>query len=55
MYDDAERGWYCFGCGRGGTVYDLASALWGLETRGEDFKILRRRISERLLNTPVAA
>lgn len=55
VYDDPERGWYCFGCGRGGTIYDFAAALWGLDTRGEDFKILRRRISERLLNTPVAA
>lgn len=55
IYDDAERGWFCFGCERGGTIYDLASAMWSLDTRGEDFKILRRRISERLLNTPVAA
>jgi CHC2 zinc finger/RepB DNA-primase N-terminal domain len=24
VYDDPERGWYCFGCGRGGSIYDLA-------------------------------
>jgi CHC2-type zinc finger protein/DNA primase RepB-like protein len=55
VYDDPERGWYCFGCGKGGTIYDFAAELWKLDTRGEDFKLLRRRISERLLNTAVAA
>lgn len=28
VYPDAERGWYCFGCRRGGSVYDLAALLW---------------------------
>ena len=36
--------WYCFGCGQGGTIYDLAAALWRLETRGPDFHELRRRL-----------
>jgi len=55
VYDDPERGWYCFGCGRGGSVYDLATALSGIGTRGEDFKRLQMWIAQRLLNTPVAA
>jgi hypothetical protein len=29
---------------RGTSVYDLAAALWGLETRGADFIELRRRL-----------
>jgi len=41
VYPDAERGWFCFGCGRGGTVYDLAAALWGRELRGRGFAALR--------------
>lgn len=44
VYPD-DGGWYCFGCSRGGTVYDLAAALWGLDTRGPQF----REIHERLL------
>ena len=45
----AERGWFCFGCHRGGTVYDLAAALWGLPTRGSGFVELRRQVAEALL------
>jgi len=41
VYLDAQRGWFCFGCGRGGTVYDLAAALWGRELRGAGFAALR--------------
>ena len=42
VYDTAERGWYCFGaCRRGGTIYDLAAALYGYSARGEDFLRLR--------------
>ena len=39
VYDDAERGWYCYGCQRGGTVIDLAAALAGIDgpVRGADF------------------
>lgn len=42
VYEDPGLGWYCFGCGRGGSIYDLAAGLWQLETRGEDFLQLRR-------------
>ncbi len=42
-------GWYCFGCGRGTSVYDLAAELWNVEPRGAEFVELRRRLSELLL------
>ncbi len=46
VYDAAERGWMCFSarCRRGGSIYDLAAALYGLGTRGHDFLELRRRL-----------
>src|SRR4051812_493347 len=45
VYDTTERGWYCFGrCRRGGTIYDLAAPLYGLEARGEDFLRLRAEL-----------
>jgi hypothetical protein len=35
VYAEAEQGWWCFGCARGGRIYDLASLLsggpWGRE------------------------
>lgn len=48
-YDDPERGWYCFGCNRGGSIYDLGAALWGLPTRGSGFTELRTRLALELL------
>ena len=44
-----SAGWFCFGCGRGGSAYDLAAELWALETHGDDFRVLRRRLYELLL------
>ncbi len=41
-----DGGWYCFGCGRGGSIYDLAAGLWDLATNGGDFLELRRRLEE---------
>jgi hypothetical protein len=49
VYQEAGRGWYCFGCGRGGSVYDLAALLWGRNTRGGDFVELRRELEKLLL------
>jgi len=49
VYPDPERGWYCFGCRRGGSVYDLAAQLWRRPTRGAEFARLRRDL-ERLLS-----
>ena len=45
VYENAERGWYCFGaCRRGGTIYDLAAPLYGYTARGEDFLRLRSEL-----------
>lgn len=46
VYETPERGWMCFSarCRRGGSIYDLAAALWGLSTRGHDFLELRHRL-----------
>jgi hypothetical protein len=49
VYPDAARGFYCFACGRGGSIYDFASGLWGMATRGEEFRKLRRRLAGELL------
>lgn len=47
VYPTAEQGVWCFGCRRGGSIFDFAAALWGLQTRGPDFVELRRRLQER--------
>jgi len=39
---------YCFGCRRGGSIYDFASALWSIPTHGIGFVELRRRLAETL-------
>jgi hypothetical protein len=50
VYPTPERGWVCFGCQRGGTIYDLASLLdrgpGGRRgaLRGEEFKRVRREV-----------
>jgi hypothetical protein len=44
VYEDPQRGWFCFGCGRGGSIYDFAAPLLGRGTRGEDFIELRREL-----------
>jgi hypothetical protein len=42
--------WWCFGCERGGGIYDLASLLeggpWGTDLRGEAFRDARERVGE---------
>jgi hypothetical protein len=48
VYREPSRGWCCYSCGRGGSVYDLAAALWGLQTRGGGFIRLRRRLLDTL-------
>jgi hypothetical protein len=44
--------WWCFGCSRGGRVYDLGSLLaggpWGHELRGEAFKGARELVAAAL-------
>lgn len=49
VYVEPERGVWCFGCQRGGSIYDFAAALWGYETRGDSFTLLRQQIAEALL------
>jgi hypothetical protein len=50
VYQEPGRGWYCFGCGRGGSIYDLAALLWltgqsqGMPLRGRQFIEVRRRL-----------
>lgn len=34
VYADPRRGWHCFGCGLGGTVIDMAMALWDTDFKG---------------------
>lgn len=46
VYEEPGRGWYCFGCGRGGSVYDLAAELWGRGTRGREFVRLQRDLGD---------
>jgi hypothetical protein len=37
--------WNCFGCGTGGTIYDFAAHLYGMSTKGREFKNLRERLA----------
>ena len=39
-----DGGWYCFGCKRGGTIIDMAGAVWGIEPRGKGYHDIRRRL-----------
>ncbi len=47
VYSEPERGWTCFGCGRGGSIFDLAAQLDGTTPRGRDFVQLRRQLEQR--------
>lgn len=44
VYQAPEQGWFCFGCGRGGSIYDFAAHLWRCDSRGADFLALRERL-----------
>jgi CHC2 zinc finger len=46
VYEVPADGWYCYGCQRGGSIYDLGAEVFGLSTRGRDFVELRRRLHE---------
>lgn len=48
VYENPALGWYCFGCRRGGSVFDLAGALWRMDTRGAAFLRLRDRLAVEL-------
>lgn len=45
VYAEPARGWYCFGCRRGGSVYDLVAAMWRVEPRGAGFVAVRERLA----------
>ncbi len=40
--------WYCFSCGAGGSIIDLAAALYGLQPRGTGYREIRARIAGEL-------
>lgn len=50
VYQHPDDGWYCFGCRRGGSIFDLAAELWlpgpssGLRLRGSRFLEIRQRL-----------
>ena len=46
LYKDGT--FYCYGCGAGGSLYDFAGHLWGLETKGREFLELRTRLADLL-------
>jgi hypothetical protein len=52
VYERPEQGWYCFGCGRGGSIYDLAAALYGVSPRGQGFLRLRVLLRQRFPQWP---
>src|SRR3954452_1432741 len=43
--DTPQAGWFCYGCCRGGRIFDLASLLiggpWGADLRGDAFRAAR--------------
>jgi DNA primase len=47
LYSDGS--WYCFGaCKAGGSIFDFASRVFGLETKGRVFLELRARLADEL-------
>jgi hypothetical protein len=44
VYETATEGWYCYGCGGGGDIYELAGELWRMPREGRDFLELRERL-----------
>jgi hypothetical protein len=61
VYREPGRGWYCFGCGRGGSIYDLAALLSlsgqssGAPLRGRRFIEVRDRLAAIFLGGQPAA
>ena len=41
------RGFYCFGCGAGGSIVDFAARLWGIGPRGAGFQEIVERLAVR--------
>ena len=61
VYRDPRRGWHCYGCGRGGSVYDLAALLWlsgqssNAPLRGPQFIEVRQRLLAMFFDDSAAA
>jgi hypothetical protein len=61
VYEHPENGWHCYGCHRGGSVYDLAAALWfstqsaNAQLRGQQFIEVRKRLLAMFLGHDAAA
>lgn len=55
VYPDAEAGWYCYGCDRGGSLIDFGAALWGIDPRGPGYRDLRRRLARELCGMEIPA
>jgi hypothetical protein len=53
LYGDG--GFYCFGsgCRRGGSIFDFAGHLWGIDPRGVGFLGLRERLAEQFSRSDV--
>lgn len=47
VYKSPAKGWYCYGCGRGGDIYELAGELWHLRREGREFLELRAMLALR--------
>jgi len=45
VYQTPERGWRCYSCRRGGSLYDLAAAVW-LSGQSRDAPLRGRRFIE---------
>jgi hypothetical protein len=41
----ADGGFFCFGCRRGGSIFDFAAHLWGITPREQGFTELRSRLT----------
>ncbi|MDX8153406.1 DNA-primase RepB domain-containing protein [Patulibacter brassicae] len=50
VYETPEQGWFCFGCRRGGSVYDLAAATLSRQLRGHGFVELQRDLIDLLVD-----
>lgn len=44
VYDEPERGWFCYSCRRGGSAYDLGAAWFRIAPRGDGFRELQQRL-----------
>ena len=44
--------WQCFGCGKGGTIFDFAAELFNHGTKGRDFLKLRDELARKLGISP---